>query len=560
MEGSIQDITEQILLEKERDRVEEALRKEKVKSEMLANEAIRLTGNKSKFLANMSHEIRTPMNGILGYLTLIESGAYADETELKHYSSCARQSTESLIEIVNSILDLSKIESGKVELEYIDFDLLEIVDKAVSTLSAKIKEKGISIVKDIPEGTIYSLNGDATKVRQIILNLIGNAIKFTTDGEIKIKIRTEKTDDDLVNIQVSIIDSGIGIPSDKINSLFKPFSQINGSEGVKVGGTGLGLVICKEFVNLMGGKINVTSQKGKGSTFGFNLKMKINKNPKSITKVKEDEIETLNVVQTEVRSEDSLKKARSQFNILLAEDNLINQKVSQKILQAAGYQACAVNNGKEAVEAVVEKDYDLVLMDIQMPEVDGFAATAQIRKLDDRKKEIPIIALTAHAMMGYREKCLKAGMNEYISKPIIAKNMIEMIDSILDVKNAAVAEKTDTPAVSTSLFDFERLKKISADDHEFEKDLLSSFIEDVEKKIAQLDELQKKNEIKNIADLAHTIKGASYSVGAQKVGDEAFGIEISAKSEDSISIKERLPHLSNALKETKEVLSTYLVS
>ncbi|MFC2103633.1 sensor histidine kinase, partial [Bacteroidota bacterium] len=260
LEGSIQDITEQVELEKDRRKVEEALRKEKVKSEMLANEAMRLTGNKSKFLANMSHEIRTPMNGILGYLTLIESGSYVDEEELKRYSSSARQSTESLIEIVNSILDLSKIESGKVELEHIDFDLLEIVNNAVSTLSTKLRENRITITKDISEDTINNLNGDATKVRQIFLNLIGNAIKFSKDGEIKIKIRTKRKDTDTVDLKVAIIDSGIGIPSDKINSLFKPFSQINGSEGPKVGGTGLGLVICKEYANLMGGKTYVKSQ------------------------------------------------------------------------------------------------------------------------------------------------------------------------------------------------------------------------------------------------------------------------------------------------------------
>lgn len=561
LEGTNHDVTEQVILENERDKVEEELRKEKEKSEMLANEAMRLTGNKSKFLANMSHEIRTPMNGILGYLTLIESGSYADEEELKRYSSSARQSTESLIEIVNSILDLSKIESGKIELEDIDFDLIETIETAVSTLSTKIKDKSITIVRDIPDDSVFNLKGDATKVRQIFLNLIGNAIKFTTDGEIKIKIRTKMIDAETADIKADIIDTGIGIPVDKINSLFKPFSQINGSECRKVGGTGLGLVICKEYVNLMGGKIFVTSQKGEGSTFGFNLLMKVNKNPKTVTKVKEYKIKTMNDEKTSIISEVMLKKVRDRFNILLAEDNLINQKVSQKILQAAGYQAYAVNNGKEAVEAVVEKNFDLVLMDIQMPEVDGFAATAQIRKLDNRKKDIPIIALTAHAMIGYREKCLKAGMNEYIAKPIIAKNMIEMIDNLLDIDNITVAnEEISLPVIDKSLFDIERLKKVSGDDTDFEKDLLASFIDDVEEKIAQLEEQLSNKEIKNLASLAHTIKGASYSVGAQKVGDEAFGIEISAKSEDFVSVEERLPQLRNALVETKEAVKSYLVS
>ncbi len=560
MEGNIQDITEHIKLEEERKKIEEALRREKEKSEMLANEAMRLTSNKSKFLANMSHEIRTPMNGILGFLTLIESGAYKDENELKQFASNARQSTESLIEIINSILDLSKIESGKMELEESDFNLNKIIDHSLSVLSTRINEKGISIVKDIPEDTICELHGDSTKLRQIILNLLGNAVKFTSHGEIKISVRTKKIDEESVNLYASITDSGIGIPADKINVLFKPFSQINGSETSKIGGTGLGLVICKEFVNQMGGKISVSSEIGKGSTFKFSVKLKGSKNSKETNQGIKLQNKTVENENTAILSEESLKKVRNQFNILLAEDNLINQKVSLKILQASGYKASAVNNGAEAIKAVEEEKYDLVLMDIQMPEVDGFAATEQIRNFDNDKRDIPIIALTAHAMMGYREKCLEAGFNEYISKPIVAKDMLTMIDKLLDIKNAPVPEEQTNQQTDNSLFDFERLKKVSADDFDFEKDLLSSYIEDIEKKYTQLEDFLTAKDLDSIINLTHTIKGASYSVGAQKVGDEAFGIEISAKSNDLLSVEERLPQLKSALEETKEVLSTFLVT
>lgn len=560
MEGNIQDISEHIKLERERKKVQEALRKEKEKSEMLANEAMRLTSNKSKFLANMSHEIRTPMNGILGFLTLIESGAYKDEKELKQFASNARQSTESLIEIINSILDLSKIESGKMELEESDFNLNIIIDHALSVLSTRINEKGISIVKQIPEDIINQLHGDSTKLRQIFLNLLGNAVKFTSHGEIKISVRTEKIDEENVNLYASVTDSGMGIPAGKINELFKPFSQINGTETSKLGGTGLGLVICKEFVNQMGGKIGVSSEIDKGSTFKFSVKLKECKISKQTNQGLKLQNKTVENEKTEVLSEDSLKKVRNQFNILLAEDNLINQKVSLRILQAFGYKASAVNNGAEAIKAVKEKEYDLVLMDIQMPEVDGFAATEQIRNFDNDKRDIPIVALTAHAMMGYREKCLKAGFNEYISKPIVAKDMLTMIDKLLDIKNAPVSEEQTNQQTDNSLFDFERLKKVSADDFDFEKDLLSSYVEDVEKKCTQLEDFLTAKDLEGIINLAHTIKGASYSVGAQKVGDEAFGIEISAKSNDLLSIEERIPQLKNALEETKEVLSTFLVT
>jgi signal transduction histidine kinase/FixJ family two-component response regulator len=532
----------------------------KKESEIIANEAVQFTSNKSKFLATMSHEIRTPMNGILGFLTLIESGAYRDEKELNQFASNARQSTESLIEIINSILDLSKIESGKMKLEESDFVLNKIIDHVLSVLSTRINEKEITIVKEIPDETFHQLYGDSTKLRQIFLNLLGNAVKFTSQGEIKINLKTVKIDEENINLYATVTDSGIGIPADKIKALFKPFSQIKSAETSRMGGTGLGLVICKEFVNQMGGKISVSSEVGIGSTFTFSVKLKASKNSEQTNEELTLQTETVENEQTTILSEDLLKKVRTQFHILLAEDNLINQKVSLRILQASGFKASAVNDGAEAIKAVKEGDYDLVLMDIQMPQVDGFAATEQIRNFEDDKRDIPIIALTAHAMMGYREKCLKAGFNEYLSKPIATKDMFTMIDELLDIKNAPVPEEPTIQQTDNSLFDFERLKKVSADDFDFEKDLLSSYVEDVEKKCIQLEDFLAAKDLEGIIHLTHTIKGSSYSVGAQKVGDEAFGIEISAKSGDLLSVEERLLHLKHALEETKEVLITFLVA
>jgi PAS domain S-box-containing protein len=561
MEGNIQDITGQVLLENARDKAEEKLLREKEKSEMLAHEAMRLTTLKSKFLANVSHEIRTPMNGILGYLTLIEDGSYNNEEELKEFASHARHSSESLIEVVNSVLDLSKIESGKVKLDRVDFDLNEVVDRAIAILSTKINEKGITTIKDIPEGTIHLLNGDLTKIRQIFLNLISNAIKFTKDGEIKIIVRTNMIDEGNADVRVNIVDTGTGIPANKLDSLFKPFSQIDGSEHRTMGGTGLGLVICKEYVNLMGGKINVTSEKGRGSNFKFNLIVKAQENV-SVLKDIEEEQALVTGPEELVVSDDAVRPNRVNYNILLAEDNIINQKVTTKLLQVAGYNAFAVNNGGEAVKAVKEGDYDLILMDIQMPVVDGFSATGQIRNLSDDKKDVPIIAITAHALIGDRDKCLKAGMSDYLSKPIIAKDMIAMIDRLLEVNKSPKPEQieeTVQPQDSKS-FDFERLKQVSADDHDFEKDLLSSYIEDMELKCQELSEMVAEKNLDKILHLTHTIKGASYSVGAQLVGDEAFGIEISAKSNDIPSVQERLPRLFNAIEETKSIVSSFLVS
>jgi len=559
MEGNIQDITKRVFLDQEREKVEDALRKEKEKSETLAIEAVRLTGLKSKFLANMSHEIRTPMNGILGFLTLIEVGAHQDEEELKQFTSNARQCAESLMEIINSILDLSKIESGKIELEKLDFDLKKVIDQAISVISTQFTEKNIEIIRDIPEDTIHLLNGDPTKLRQIFLNLLSNAVKFTLQGEVIILVRTERIDEGNINLEVKIKDSGIGIPAEKINSLFKPFSQIDGSEIQTMKGTGLGLVICKEFVSLMGGSINVTSEQNKGSSFNFNVRLKVQSNTDQLIEAEDDNTEIL-ALEDLAEIDDSKKTARAQFNILLAEDNLTNQKVSLKMLHASGFRASPVSNGKEALKAVKEGNFDLVLMDIQMPEVDGYSATAQIRNLDSDKKDIPIIALTAHALIGDKEKCIKAGMNDYLSKPINAEELISMIERLLNFNDVPIPEKPSEEQTENLVFDFNRLKKVSADDFDFEKDLLSSYVVDVEEKYLQLDELLVTKDFQQIINLAHTIKGASYTVGAQKVGDEAYGIEISAKSKDILSVRERLPQLKTALEETKEVLSGFLVT
>ncbi|HEY7750771.1 MAG TPA: ATP-binding protein, partial [Ignavibacteriaceae bacterium] len=273
-EGNIYDITDQVKVEEDRMQVEKDLKLEKEKSEKLANDAVKLTSIKSKFLANMSHEIRTPMNGILGFLTLIESGSYANENELKNFSTSARQSAESLLEIINSVLDLSKIEAGKIRLEQNVFDFRNIINQAVSVVATKASEKNIQIIKDVPENVDTLLVGDQTKIRQIYINLLGNAVKFTSHGKIKVTVRSEKINTDEIKIYSSVIDSGKGIPAEKLNSLFKPFSQVDGSETKELGGTGLGLVISKEYVSLMGGDISVKSEEGKGSRFDFHIILK----------------------------------------------------------------------------------------------------------------------------------------------------------------------------------------------------------------------------------------------------------------------------------------------
>ena len=561
IEGTISDITEQVKTEEERERFSEELKREKEKSEKYAEEALRLSGAKSKFLANMSHEIRTPMNGIIGYLTLIESGAYENERELKHYSANARQSAESLLEIINSILDLSKVEAGKMQLENVNFDLKKVINQAVSTVAAKASEKKISIDLQLAEDIEFGLKGDATKLRQVVVNLLSNAVKFTNDGEIKIYAETRILNSEDVDLMITISDTGVGIPDDKLAELFKPFSQVEGTTSRQNNGTGLGLVICKEFVNLMGGDIHIKSEVGIGTKFSFNIRLRSIPEPEKRTFIEKDKNVNTGaaIAQAGEINLNGFKEKRSKYKVLLAEDNIVNQKVSIKILNIAGYKVDAVLNGAEAVVAVQKEHYNLILMDIQMPGVDGYSATKQIRELENEASKIPIVALTAHALTGDKEKCLNAGMNDYLSKPIIARDLIGKVDTLLKIgeeNSQEVAREIELD--NKPIFDFERLKKVSLGDQNFEKDLLTSYFKDIDQKLETLSNLSNDLTLDKLIDLAHTLKGASYTIGAQKIGDEAYAIELSGKNNDRGNVKERIENLRGLISETHNAVKNIL--
>ncbi|MFZ0454020.1 MAG: ATP-binding protein [Ignavibacteriaceae bacterium] len=564
-EGNIQDISNQVIAEKKRVEVEKELREEKSKSDKLAQEAIRANEIKSQFLANMSHEIRTPMNGIIGYLTLVEQGAYQSNDEMNQFIFSAKHSAESLLEIINDILDLSKIESGKIELEEKVFNLNSIIDNVISLLSIKIKEKGLKILKDIQINSSFDLIGDPTRIRQIYINLLSNAIKFTDKGEIVIHVQTQKCEGNKMKIYSYIQDSGVGIPKNKQITLFKPFSQVDNSYTRKYGGTGLGLAICKEYINMMGGDINLESEEGRGSTFKFTLNLKAQEKMTNynvsgsfdrVFNLDSEKVESKHETGSD-ESKDDLKSKRSKQKLLLAEDNIINQKVAIKLLNNAGYYVEAVDNGLKALNAVKNNSYSLVLMDIQMPEMDGLTASAEIRKLNNGKKDIPIIAITAHALAGDKEKCLSMGMNDYITKPIIANLLIGAIDRLLNIEAKKVLLKEEK-SMDSKIFDFEHLDKISMGDTVFQKDILSTYIEDVEKRAQKIESLFIEKDFQKLTKEAHTIKGASYSVGAVKIGDEALAIEISSKHNDVGNLDLRIKNLKIAVSETTEILNEYL--
>jgi PAS domain S-box-containing protein len=560
LEGNIYDITDQVKAEEERQHAEELLKQEKEKTEMLAKEAIRISGTKSKLLANLSHEIRTPMNGILGFLTLIEAGAYSNENELKMFSSSGRQSAESLLEIINSILDLTKLEAGKIKADSVRFNLINVIDQALSVVLIKASEKNIRIIKDIPESTDTLLISDMIKLRQIFTNLLNNAVKFTVDGEIKISIRTLKKLNNELELSVSVTDTGIGIPESKLKDLFQPYSQVGDFYESLSNGTGLGLVICKEYVELLGGKIIVSSREGEGSSFSFTIDCKVQSQDNS-TNESQIEKETFNTqffgVAENYRG-NGFKKKREKYKILLAEDNLINQKVTIKILNTFGFNVFAVNDGMEALTAVTTDKYDLILMDLQMPNVDGFKATEKIRSLPNSKRDIPIIALTAHALMGDKEKCLDAGMTDYLSKPVSGQDLAKKIDALLNIHKDDTNIKEVTPNDNSPLLDKNRLKNVSLGDCEFEKDLLTSYVSDLEDKYKNLIELNTNHEIGKIVEIAHSIKGSSYSIGAVKVADEAYAIELSGKNNDWVNVNARIDKFSKLIDDTSHEIENYL--
>ena len=568
-EGNIQDITEQINLERERKRTEEKLRKEMLRSEELAKDAVHSSETKSIFLANMSHEIRTPMNGIIGFLNLIEQGAYNSSAELHDFVTTARQSAEALLDLINDILDFSKIEAGKLQLEEEDLNLRELINNALQPVQTRVKEKRLKIIVDVDPGTTPLLIGDSKRLRQVYINLISNAVKFTDKGHIRITVNSEKIDQERIKIISAIEDTGMGIPKDKMDALFKSFSQIDGTMSRKHGGTGLGLAICKELVSLMNGSIKVDPDHTGGSRFVFSVILKKQKNTSLIDAIKSQaltaEVEATAQPTNEQPplSKEDLKGLRSRFKILLAEDNPVNQKVASKILAQAGFQIDAVNNGKEAHDTMLAAaQYDLILMDIQMPIMDGWTATQKIREIRGIGETIPIIAMTAHALIGDRDKCLAAGMNDYISKPIKTDEFIALLDRWLNVgKNygEVMPEESNFNEEQTSpVFDKAHFSSMSMDDKEFQQDLISTFLTDTTERIIKLEEHLRNRDFTKLGAEGHTIKGASYALGANYLGDVAKALEFAGKENNLQQATENIPKLKQAFELTRKAMQVYM--
>jgi signal transduction histidine kinase/CheY-like chemotaxis protein len=400
MIGSIQDITER--------------KNAEIETEKARIEAEEARKTQEQFLANMSHEIRTPMNGVIGMTQLLSATNLNDDQ--KEFVANIQQSTDNLMAIINDILDLTKIVAGKITLVHKDYLFHDLITNCIKMNQYRADEKGILLHCNIDKKIQPVLCGDPYRLNQILLNLVSNAIKFTHKGEVTVNIKLQKETDEGVTLEFVVADTGIGIAEEKIDSIFERFMQVSGDSTRKYGGTGLGLTITKQLIQLLGGNITVKSRQHEGSAFDFNL---------TILKGKQQADE-----RYEAGSADrpDLKNSLEGIHILLVEDNLINQKVAVKLLENQGAIVQVANHGREAIDLLNEVRTDIILMDIQMPEMDGYEATKIIRhQMPEEISKLPIIAMTASALISDQKKCLFAGMNDYIAKPFQAPDLYKKI-------------------------------------------------------------------------------------------------------------------------------------
>jgi len=510
--------------------------------EKARDKALALSDAKSEFLARMSHEIRTPMNGVLGMVELLDGTALNDTQ--KRYALTIRDSADSLLDIINDVLDFSKIEAGKLRLEKVVFDLNAFLTETVANLEHLALNKGLKLECQLPEGSALAVCGDPFRMRQILTNLIANGIKFTDSGSVILRVTTKDDDAEHMNLCFEVIDTGIGIVAEKQNLIFDSFAQEDGSTTRRFGGTGLGLSICKQLIEMMDGKLCVQSEPGKGSVFSFRLRMKASSGTEFSASARslQKDILTLN------KRTATIKALRGR--VLLAEDNLVNQEVAQGLLASIGLEAVVAKTGNEAIEQFLCNTFDAVLMDCQMPELDGYQATQAIRQLETESNEDPvtIIAVTANALAGDREKCVAAGMNDYLSKPFTGEQLYRVLSKYLQHNERVaiqepsghMAQESVTPEFddqpSSASIDASVLDGLSelqeTGSHNLVQRVVQAYLESSEELAMQLHAAIDSADAESVAKTVHSLKSSSANVGALKLAGLCKTLETAGRQSD----------------------------
>lgn len=488
-----------------------------------------------QFLANMSHEIRTPMNGIQGMTDLLMETKLTDEQ--MDFAKTIKRSSDNLLVIINDILDFSKIQAGKLTIEKIDFKLNEVVDNIKAIFKYRVHEKGLIFNLNVEEAVPATLNGDPYRLNQILVNLVGNAVKFTHTGGVDVSISIEKTMAHEIFLNFAITDTGIGIETDKINEIFESFTQASVETARKYGGSGLGLAITRQLLELQRGTISVSSKINVGTTFTFCI-------PYSYSKTNTP----LFFSGKDIVNYHSLLDGK---RFLVAEDNEVNQKVIRHVLQKAGGIVDIANNGLEAVK-FLEKDseYDLIIMDLQMPEMDGYAATKYIR--NELKLTIPIIAMTASALKGEKTKCLEIGMNDYLSKPFEFAFVYKRISMLLgEIPGSEPVTLIEKP-MNENLFDLSLLEEM--DDNEYVSEIVGIFLSNTPSELNDLKKACASNRYADAYKMAHKLKSSTGLLKASFLSNVLIKIEDFAKTEK----KEGLLTLAEQAQEEYKKLETPL--